>query len=131
MRINVPIDGTNQTFKGALLVCLADDLAINYLGFKKSFLFAFYCCCTCLVTENSLSCSYNSEAYQRYIYPQKTFRMCGTRCCWSFFKNLWNYNERNSLTDVKHFSIFEHGLPLDLNLIVACRWCIVQPKKSS
>ena len=51
-----------QTFKGALLTLLADNLAANDIrGFKKSFAFAFRCCRTCLVTISALSSKYTSE----------------------------------------------------------------------
>ena len=41
--IEVNIDGTQQTFKGTLLVVLADNLASNDLGgFKRSFSFSFF-----------------------------------------------------------------------------------------
>ena len=64
--IVVPIDGMNQVFKGALLVFLADNLASHDLGgFKKSFSFAYRSCRTCLVTQNSLTSHFHSEAYKK------------------------------------------------------------------
>lgn len=43
--VSVRIDGCDKVFKGALLACLADNLASNQLGgFKESFSFAFRWC---------------------------------------------------------------------------------------
>ena len=114
--IDVPIDGMNQTFKGALLVLLADNLASNDLGgFKKSFSFAFHCCRTCLVTGNSLSSSFNSEAYQlRDMATHEKHLKCVKEDVAGHFSKTYGINERISLMDVKHFSIFEYGLPHDL-----------------
>lgn len=114
--IEVPIDGVSRTFKGALLVFVADNLASNDLGgFKKSFSFAFRCCRTCLVTENSLSSSFNSEAYQSRDKPthEKHLKRIKEDVSGHFSKT-YGVNERTSLMDVEHFSIFEFGLPHDL-----------------
>ena len=60
--ISVPYNGSMQTFKGALLTLLADNLAAKDIGgFKKSLSFAFRCCRTCLVTKGALSSKYTSE----------------------------------------------------------------------
>ena len=114
--IEVSIDGINQTIKGALLVFLADNLASNDLGgFKKSFSFAFCCYRTCLVTENSLSLYFNSEAYhlRNTAAHEKHLKRVSEDVAGHFSK-IYGINERTSLMDVKYFSIFEYGLPHDM-----------------
>ena len=97
------------------MVFLADNLASNDLGgFKKSFSFAFRCCRTCLVTQNSLSSWFNSEAYQlRDIATHEQHLKCLEEGVDGHYSKTYGVNERTSLMDVKHFSIFEYGLPHD------------------
>ena len=56
---------TEETYKGALLAFLADNLASNDLGgFKLSFSFAFRFCRKCLVIASSLTSGYTDDAFE-------------------------------------------------------------------
>jgi len=63
--VTVEMEGTSKTIKGALLAFLAYNLASNELGgLKKSFSCAFHWCRTCLVTTNSIFCSFVSHDFE-------------------------------------------------------------------
>jgi len=60
--LSITVDGVQQTYKGALLAFLADNLASNDLGgFKLSFSFAFRFCRKCLVTTPTLASGYTDD----------------------------------------------------------------------
>ena len=113
--IDVNIDGVLKSYKGALLAMLADNLASNDLGgFKKSFSFAFRCCRTCLVTKDTMSAEFFSEAYEarndkKHLQDLKKLKGDAN----DHFSKIYGVNERSSLIDVKYFSIFGGGLPHD------------------
>ena len=51
--ITVVNGGVEQTFRGALLLWLGDNLASNAIGgFKQSFSFALHFCRTCYITND-------------------------------------------------------------------------------
>ena len=55
-----------RVYKSALLAFLADNLASNDLGgFKKSFSFSFWCCCTSLATQDTMHNKHVSETYDK------------------------------------------------------------------
>lgn len=103
--IEVNIGGMQQTFKGALLAVLADDLASNDLGgFKKSFSFSFRYCRTCLVTQDTLSDHFNSEAYdkrndRRHLQHLKEVESDVS----GHYSKTYGINQRSVLMDVKFF----------------------------
>ena len=113
--IDVNIDGVLKSYKGALLAMLADNLASNDLGgFKKSFSFAFRCCRTCLVTKDTMSTNFFSEAYESRNDKKHFQDLKKLECDASdHFSKIYGINKRSSLIDVKYFSIFEGGLPHD------------------
>lgn len=50
----VTVNGLEQTFHSAVLMCLGDNLGSNALGgFKESLSFAFHFCRSCYVTNNT------------------------------------------------------------------------------
>lgn len=52
--IVVTIKGVEETFRGAVLMCLGDNLGSNALGgFKESFSFVLRFCRTCYVTNTT------------------------------------------------------------------------------
>ena len=59
--ITVSVNGVEETFRGALLALLADNLASHVLGsFKESFSFAIRICRSCLVTKAEYPSVYTS-----------------------------------------------------------------------
>jgi hypothetical protein len=63
--IEVTVGGCPRTFKGGLLVFLADNLASNALGgFKLSFSMSFRYCRTCLVPRVDASSSYDALNFE-------------------------------------------------------------------
>ena len=114
--IGVNIDGTHKSFKGALLAVLADNLASNDLGgFKKSFLFSFRCCRSCLVTRDTLSAHFYSEAYEKRNDNRHSKHLKELESDASgHYSKTYGINQRSVLMDVNFFSMFENGLPHDL-----------------
>jgi len=114
--IEVDIGGVQETLKGALLAVLADNLASNDLGgFKKSFSFAFRSCRTCLVTKDTLSAHFHSEAYDKRNDRKHSQDLKEIESDVSgHYSKTYGINQRSVLMDVNYFSIFEGGLPHDL-----------------
>ncbi len=113
--ISLNFQGRNQTFKGALLAFLADNLASNELGgFKLSFSFSFRCCRTCLVTTTDMSGDFNSD--NLIIRDTSTHEnQCAllTGPAKSHYSKTYGINRRSALLDVAHFPFFSGGLPHD------------------
>ena len=60
--IVITTNGSEQTFYGALLMCLGDNLESNALGgFKESFSFTFRFCRTCYVTNTTYKTPCSAE----------------------------------------------------------------------
>ena len=114
--IEVNIDGMHRSFKGALLAVLADNLASNDLGgFKKSFSFCFRCCRSCLVTQDTLSAHFYSEAYEERNDNRHSKHLKELESDTSgHYSKTYGINQRSVLLDVNYFSMFENGLPHDL-----------------
>ena len=108
--------GTTRTFKGALAVFLADNLASNDLGgFKKSFSFAFRYCRTCLCTRESATESFVSESFQKRsdASHQSHLELLDGPAAENFSKT-YGINKRSPLLGVKFYSMFNGGLPHDM-----------------
>ncbi len=113
--VEIVINGSRRTFKGALLAFLADNLASNLLGgFKLSFSFAFRSCRTCLVTNTNLSSSYISDGFvlrSKESYVEQCCLVEGPLS--EHFSKVYGINKRSCLLDVLHFPMFGGGLPHD------------------
>ena len=113
--VSLSVNGVQRTFKGALLAFLADNLASNELGgFKKSFSFAFRSCRTCMVTNDSLSSAFVSDAFESRT--ETTHRL---HCALlggpasSHYSNTYGINRQSSLLDILGYSMLGGGLPHD------------------
>ena len=111
--ISLPVHGIVHTFKGALIAFLGDNFASNDLGgFKKSFSFSFRCCRTCFVTQDTLTSSFLSEAFNKR--EDKTH---DAQCkqlddpTGAHYSKAYGINRRSSLMDVTFYSMFGGGLP--------------------
>ena len=114
--VTVPIKGSERTFKGALLVFLADNLASNFLGgFKLSFSFSFRCCRSCLVTNDKLSSSFFSDKFVRRS-KEKHEDHCKALegPLGNHYSKTYGINRRSCLMDVPYFSMLGGGLPHDV-----------------
>ena len=114
--IKVSTGGSTKIYKGALLAFLADNLASNDLGgFKKSFSFSFRFCRTCLVTQDTMHTGYVSEAYDmRNEIEHLTYLQMLEGAASSHYSKTYGINEKSSLLNIKHFSLFDGGLPHDI-----------------
>ena len=113
--VSVHVSGTQKTYKGALLVFLADNLASNNLGgFKMSFSFAFRSCRSCLVTRDSYRKSFTCDDFElrTEIKHRKQLTMLSGPTAEHFSKT-YGINEKSALLNVKHFPMFGGGLPHD------------------
>ena len=114
--ITVQHNGTERTYRGALLAFLADNLASHMLGgFKESFSFAMRICRSCMVTKNE----YKSMSDISHIARRSTVNH--EQQCRSLNGPLHNHysktygiNRRSALLDISHFSLFDGGLPHDM-----------------
>ena len=113
--VTVSIRGSNRTYKGALLVFLADNLASNDLGgFKKSFSFAFRSCRSCLATRNSFRNSFTSDDFiprTAREHEKHLLKLNGPTA--EHFSKTYGVNTKSALLSVKHFSMLGGGLPHD------------------
>jgi len=113
--IEVSVGGSIRVYKGALLAFLADNLASNDLGgFKKSFSFSFWCCCTCLATQDTMHNEHVSKAYdmQNETEHLQYLNMLDGPTS-SHYSKTYGINEKSSLLNIKYFSLFNGGLPHD------------------
>ena len=104
-----------RTFKGALLAFLADNLASNEVGgFKKSFSFAFRSCRTCLVTNDSLSSAFVSDAFEtRTETNHRSHCALLDGPAGTHFSKTYGINRRSSILDIMGYSMLGGGLPHD------------------
>ena len=113
--ISINFQGRKQTFKGALLAFLSDNLASNELGgFKLNFSFSFRCCRTCLVTRSGMSCEFNSDKVivrSRLTHENQCKMLIGPTE--NHYSKTYGINRRSALLDVNHFPFFSGGLPHD------------------
>ena len=108
--------GTTHTFRGALVVFSADNLASNYLGgFKKSFSFAFRYCRTCLCIRESASNSFVSELFQKRsdTSHQSHLQLLDGPAA-DHSSKTYGINRSSSLLGVRFYSMFNGGLPHDM-----------------
>lgn len=113
--IVVSVNGTERTFKGALLAVLADNLASHGLGgFKESFSFAIRICRTCMITKDdfrlcfsSNDCNHRSDSQ----HEEHCRLVCGP--LQSHYSAAYGVNRRSALMDVPYFSLFGGSLPHD------------------
>lgn len=113
--ITLCVQGVQRTLRGALLAFLADNLASNDLGgFKKSFSFAFRSCRTCLVTKDTLTSGFVSEAYEmrnECTHCRQCDLLEGPTA--SHYSKTYGINRRSSLLNIKFYCMFGGGLPHD------------------
>ena len=113
--ISITHDGAQQTYKGAILAFLADNLASNELGgFKLSFSFAFRFCRTCLVTTPSLASGYTDDAFEVRT-TESHERHCSllNGPLRDHYSKTYGVNRRSSLLGITNFNMFGGGLPHD------------------
>ena len=113
--VNVTISGVQRTYKGALLMFLADNLASNDLGgFKMSFSFSFRSCRSCLATRESYRKSFASDNFELRTESEhlKQLTMLNGPTAEHFSKT-YGINKKSALLTVKFFSMFGGGLPHD------------------
>ena len=134
----VLINSVERTFRGALLMCLGDNLGSNSLGgFKESFSFAFRFCRTCYITNSTYKALSDSSKLQLRS-DDKHHRECDLvdGPLHGHYSKTYGINRRSILLDVPHFSMFNGGLPHDimhdvlegvasLELLLLLRHCII------
>ena len=105
--------GIEQTYRGALLAFLADNLASHMLGgFKESFSFPLRICWTCVVTEDEYKgMRDSSHVAPRCILHEQQCEHFNTPLR-DHYSKIYGIN-RSALLDVPYFSIFNGGLPHD------------------
>ena len=118
--IDVTVNGIQRQFKGALLTFLADNLGSNQLGgFKLSFSFSFRYCRTCMVPRENAASSYDACSFQPrtitdHIHHCSLIKDAENPALQAHYSTTFGINSRTSLLDVKHYSIFNGGLPHDI-----------------
>lgn len=116
---NVTINGMPRNFKGALLTFLADNLGSNALGgFKLSFSFSFRYCRTCMMPREDAASSYDASSFQPRTVADHhhcdLIRDAESLPLRTHYSTTYGINSRTSLLDVKHYSLFNGGLPHDM-----------------
>ena len=112
--ITVNIDGTNQTFHGALLAVIADTLASHQLGgFKGSMSWALRICRSCMATKDTIL-NFVEEKFELRT-PAKHAELCASLQLEAGARNSTKYgiNRRSILEDVRHFSVAGRTLAHD------------------
>ena len=118
--IEVTVNGIQRQFKGALLTFLADNLGSNELGgFKLSFSFSFRYCRTCMVPRKDAASSYDACSFQPrtnadHAHHCSLIKDAENPLLRAHYSTTFGINSRTSLLDVKHYSIFNGGLPHDI-----------------
>ena len=118
--IEVTINGIQRQFKGALLTFLADNLGSNELGgFKLSFSFSFRYCRTCMVLWEDVASSYDACNFQPrtiadHAHHCSLIKDAENPLLRAHFSTTFVINSRTSSLDIKHYSIFNGGLPHDI-----------------
>ena len=114
--ITVTINNTDRTFRGALLVFLADNLASHLLGgFKLSFSFALRICRTCNVTNDtykSISSSRRLKLRSDSQYMDQCKLLDGPLR--DHYSKLYGINRCSVLSEIPFYSMFSGGLPHDI-----------------
>ena len=113
--IEVNIDGTQRTFKGALLCILGDNPASNAVGgFKESFSLAFRFCRTCMATNNNFRDHFSLDAFTKRtdtVHEHHCSQIQGPLK--DHNSKTYGINRRTILLNLPDFSLFG-GLPHDL-----------------
>ena len=118
--IEVTINGIPRKFKGALFTFLADNLGSNALGgFKLSFSFSFRYCRTCMIPREDAASSYDASSFPPCTIADHNhycdlIRDAETQPLRTQYSITYGINDRTSLLDIKHYSIFNGGLPHDI-----------------
>ena len=114
--INIMINGVERNFRGAVLMCLGDNLGINALaGFKESFSFALRFCRTCYVTNST----FKSVSDPSSLELRSDIKHC-VECelvespLSNHYSKNYGINRRSALMDIPYFSMFNGGLPHDI-----------------
>ena len=113
--VRVELHNREQIFRGALLAFLADNLGSNALGgFKLSFSFAYRYCRTCLVPNKDAASSFDSKQFvMRSNDSHRKHCDLVKGVNGAHYSKTYGINAYSSLLDVKHFSLFNGGLPHD------------------
>ena len=113
--IVVTIKGVEETFRGAVLMCLGDNLGSNALGgFKESFSFASRFCRTCYVLNTAyktLSISTELELRSEDKHRCECDLVNGP--LHDHYSKTYGINRRSALLDIPFYSMFKGGLPHD------------------
>lgn len=106
----------DKTFRGALLVFLADNLASHALGgFKESFSFSLRICRTCMITSSSYKGQFDlSSICLRSAETHETQCRQLDGPLSDHYSKAYGINRRSSLMDIPMFSMFGGGLPHDI-----------------
>ena len=114
--IVVTVGGEDRTFRGGLLVFLADNLASHALGgFKENFSFSMRICRTCMITSNCYKCQYDlSSVVLRSTGSHETQCSHLNGPLRDHYSKTYGINRRSSLLDIPLYSMFGGGLPHDI-----------------
>jgi len=117
IKVTTPHSGTRK-FTGGLLCFVSDNLASNALGgFKESFSFAYRFCWTCLATDKSFRHHFmsekfharNNDSHKKHCDDVELESPVGDH-----YSKTYGVNRRSSLMKVRHYSLFNGGLPHDM-----------------
>ena len=112
--ISLNFQGKQQTFKGALIAFLADNLASNELGgFKLNFSFSYRSCRTCLITNSDMACEFNSDKMiirSRSSHENQCKMLTGP--AQNHYSKTYGINRRSALLGVIQFPFFLEDYPM-------------------
>ena len=114
--ISVPINGTERTFRGALLSMLGDNLSCHALGgFKESFWFAFRICRTCMIRrEEYKHVSILNELVLRTDSRHREHCELIDGPTGGHYSKIYGINRRSILLDISYNTMFNGGMPHDI-----------------
>ena len=114
--ISLSINGTERTFRGALLSMLGDNLSCHALGgFKESFSFAFRICRTCMITrEEYKHVSMSNELVLRTDTRHREHCVLINGPIGEHYSKIYGINRRSILLDAPYYTMFNGGMPHDI-----------------
>ena len=116
--VTVEYDGIQETYYGALLAFLADNLGSHALGgFKESFSLTFRMCRTCLSTNTAFRTNFIENQFLMRT-EQKHLHHCaklgGPPPLRVHYSTAYGITRASSLLQIKYYSMFGGGLPHDV-----------------